>query len=58
MHGFSSSLIACVEIKLALLNVQADYVRRRVNIVRLLSLPIFKASLERLYREQDLEDFG
>ena len=43
--------------KLALLNVQANFARKWVNIITLLSLPMLKASLERLYGEEDLEDF-
>ena len=49
--GVFSSLIACLEINIAVLNVQADYVRRRLNIIRLLSLPMSKANLKRLDRE-------
>ena len=32
--GLFSSLIACLEVNLALLNVRADYVRRRVNFIK------------------------
>ena len=38
------------------MNVQADYARW-VKIIMLLSLPMFKASLEHLCGEEDLEDF-
>ena len=50
--GFSSSLIAFLEINLALVNVEADYVSRRLNITRLLCLPISTASLKRVDRER------
>ena len=42
-----SSLEGFLEINLPLLNVQADYARRKLNIIRLLCLPILKASLKR-----------
>ena len=38
--GLISTLIACFQANLALLILQADYSRRRQNIVRLLSLPV------------------
>ena len=38
--GLISNLIACFQANLALLIVQADYSRRRQNIIRLLSLPV------------------
>ena len=38
--GLISSLIACFQANLALLILQADYSRRRQNIIRLLSLPV------------------
>ena len=46
LHRLFWSLIACLDINSALLNAHADYVRRRLNIIRLLSLPISKASLK------------
>ena len=46
---FFSSPMASFEINVDLLYVRADYVRRRLlNVIRLLSLPISKASLKRL----------
>lgn len=48
--GLFSSLIACLAIDEAVLNVKGDYVRKRLNIIRLLSLLIPKASLKRLHR--------
>ena len=47
--GLISSLMACLEINIALPNVQADYVRR-LNIIGLLSLQIWKASQKRFRR--------
>ena len=38
--GLISDLIACLIANLALLILQADYSRRRQNIIRLLSLPV------------------
>ena len=38
--GLISDLIACFQANLALLILQADYSRRRQNIIRLLSLPV------------------
>ena len=38
--GLISNLIACFQANLALLILQADYSRRRQNIIRLLSLPV------------------
>ena len=38
--GFISNLVACFQANLALLIIQADYSRRRQNIVGLLSLPV------------------
>ena len=38
--GHISDLIACFQANLALLILQADYSRRRQNIIRLLSLPV------------------
>ena len=38
--GRISNLIACFEANLALLILQADYYRRRQNIIRLLLLPV------------------
>ena len=38
--GLISNLVACFQANLALLIIQADYSRRRQNIVGLLSLPV------------------
>ena len=38
--GVISNLIACFQADLALLILQADYSRRRQNIITLLSLPV------------------
>ena len=38
--GLISNLIACFQANLALLILQADYSRRRQNIIRLLSMPV------------------
>ena len=48
--GLFSSLTACLEICPPSLNIQDDYVRRRLNIIRLPLLPISKASVKRLGR--------
>ena len=62
--GLFSYLIAFLEIILALLNVQADYVSRRLNIIRSLCLQISTAILKRLdrrgrqIRKTNLEEFG
>ena len=45
------SLTVYLEINLALLNVQADYRRRRFNIIKLLSIQILNSSQKRLDRE-------
>ena len=54
LFGFSlgsfQGLIAYPEINLALLNVQADSLTRRLKVVRLLSLPISMASLKHIHR--------
>ena len=39
--GFLSSLLACIQLLFALLNLQADNVRKQLNIlIRLLSAPV------------------
>ena len=43
--GLISNLIACFQANLALLILQADYSRRRQNIIRLLSLPVSRLDL-------------
>ena len=48
MLGLFPSLLAYLEVNLALLNVQADYERRTLNIIKQIMLPISKASLKRL----------
>ena len=45
-----SSLVVCFQLYIALLNIQADYTRRRRNITRLLSISSTKTSLKRLGR--------
>ena len=55
--GLFPGLMACLDINLALLNVQADYVRR-LNVFMSPLLPVSKVSLKCLDRErrQVLED--
>ena len=43
--GLISNLTACFQANLALLIPQADYSRRRQNIIRLLSLPVLDLPL-------------
>ena len=49
--GHLSSLIACIQLHFMLLNLQADYVRKRLNIIRLLSAPVSRTgAVKRLKR--------
>ena len=42
---FISSIISCIQLNIAILNSQRDYLKKRTEIVRLLSLPAAQAAI-------------
>lgn len=49
--GLLSNLIACIQLYFMLLNLQAVYVRKRLNITRLFSMPVSRTrAIKRLNR--------
>ena len=40
-----ASIVSCIQLNIAMLNSHADYMKKRMNIVRLLSLPLTKTAI-------------
>ena len=56
LTGIMSSIIAFIQLNVAILNYQADYQRKRAALIRLLAMPVGRnAALKRLNKKRQAQ---